>query len=146
MAPPRIPQLPVGAEDVEPSKRDAMHLEGVKYFLEHPPEDTVVGPTWNLQPCKQASNAQMTRTQSSIQQYPYRLIHKWIKTNTTPELVREPLLHRALHPLRHRPACRESSLRIHLSPVAHQSSEQPAWRMHGYNFRLLYDYSSVSDE
>lgn len=40
MAPPKIPQLPRHAEDVDPSEKDAMHLEGVKYFLEHPPEDT----------------------------------------------------------------------------------------------------------
>lgn len=40
MAPPKLPQLPRHAEDVDPSEKDAMHLEGVKYFLEHPPEDT----------------------------------------------------------------------------------------------------------
>lgn len=42
MAPPKIPQIR-HAEDVDPSEKDAMHLEGVKYFLEHPPEDTQVG-------------------------------------------------------------------------------------------------------
>lgn len=41
MAPPKIPQIR-HAEDVDPSEKDALHLEGVKYFLEHPPEDTQV--------------------------------------------------------------------------------------------------------
>lgn len=41
MAPPKIPQIR-HAEDVDPSEKDAMHLENVKYFLEHPPEDTQV--------------------------------------------------------------------------------------------------------
>ena len=40
MAPPKVPLLPLHAEDVDPSERDAMHLEGVKYFLEHPPSET----------------------------------------------------------------------------------------------------------